>query len=112
MVSILFFILASICNAIMDNLSHHWYKSVFRHKDPKFWNPLVSCNTAKYIPHTKYKVDAWHLLKSAMIVFLALGVSLAYITEPIGNIYIHFIVLGMAWNATFNLFYNKLLISL
>lgn len=110
--SIIFFILASICNACMDTLVHHWYKSIFKDfKNPNFWNPELSSSQAPYIPHTKYKVDAWHLFKSTMIILLALSVLTFNYSGNILSYGILLIAYGFAWNLPFNLFYNKLLIK-
>lgn len=112
--SLIFFALAAICNAVMDTLVHHYSTSIFRKMDVKFWNPEVSWRYAMYIPCTKYKVDAWHLFKSAMIVFLALSVISAWISEPpLLNVWwfylLGFIFLGILWNGVFNIFYNYIL---
>ncbi len=106
MISTVFIILAAFCNSVMDNISHHWYKSVFNKFNPNFWNPLVSCITAYVVPYTKYKIDAWHLLKSLMIVFICLSVVL-YV--PVVNPLVDFILLGLWWNTIFNIFYNHFL---
>lgn len=55
MVSFLFILLASISDAIMDTLHHHWNKSIFfkelNNKNKKYvywWNPILSWEN-KYI---------------------------------------------------------------
>ena len=106
MISYIFLALASICNSIMDTLSHHFANSIFEHKNPKYWNPNVSWMFANYLPYTKYKVDAWHLFKSAMIVFICLAIVFGNKLNIID-----FILLGTLWNIVFNIFYNHLLIS-
>lgn len=106
MISLILFILASICSSVMDNTAHHWYKSVFNKLNPNFWNPLVSCNTAKYIPFTRYKVDSWHIFKSLCIVFTVIGI-VTY--KTIINQYVDVLIFGLAWNVTFDLFYTIIL---
>src|SRR5688572_9293791 len=70
-ISLFFFSLAAICNAVMDKLQFHFYTSIFQDKNPRFWNPELSWRYAKIVPFTKYKIDAWHLAKSLMIIFVA-----------------------------------------
>jgi len=112
--SLIFFALAAMCNAVMDTLVHHYYRSIFVNMNKYFWNPEESWLHAKVIPFTKYKLDAWHLFKSAMIIFLALAVISAWVSgPPLLNVWwfylIAFIWLGVLWNGVFNLFYNHIL---
>lgn len=112
--SILFFSLAAACNAVMDKLSFHFHKSVFNGLDANFWDPSVSWKHAKIIPFTKYKVDAWHLFKSGMVIFICLGFIFAYASNVFADFNIRsftviLLMLGVLWNATFNLFFNHLL---
>lgn len=111
--SLLFIMLAAMCNAVMDNLSHHWYKSVFNRYNPNFWNPGISWQMG-FIPGTKYKLDAWHLFKSCMIILVCLSVISFDINQVFVNAkwYSYLIIIityGAAWNGTFNLFYNRIL---
>jgi divalent metal cation (Fe/Co/Zn/Cd) transporter len=113
--SIVFLMCASACNAVMDTLSHHYYVSIFSRLNPKFWDPAVSWEFAKKIKYTKYKVDAWHLFKSLMIIFICLSVlvmarSQAPITHHIIGWIIDLVVYGCVWNLVFNYFYNHILI--
>lgn len=123
--SLIFIMLAAICNAIMDTITYHWYESIFcgfvnRH----WWDPEVSWRN-KYKQGQPYNglkkwwifdaqfTDAWHTFKSLMIVLIALAIItfncliIHYWYEYI----IMFIVYGLLWNLTFSLFYNKLLKS-
>lgn len=114
MISLIFFSLAAICNAVMDTLVHHYYVSVFRKmKNSSFWNPEKSWLHAIYLPHTKYKLDAWHLFKSGMIVMITLSIITfdKYIIWFNAWWFYSFILIiyGTIWNLTFNLFYNKIL---
>lgn len=102
--SFLFIFIAAICNSMMDNVGHHWYKSIFKRLDVKFFNPNVSWEYAKQI--YGYKVDFWHLCKSSMIIFLCLAII--YYKPLFGGL-IDFILMGLVWNGTFNLFYNHIL---
>jgi hypothetical protein len=112
--SLLFFLLAAACNACMDKLSFHFHKSIFNNLNPKFWDPSISWKYAKIIPFTKYKIDAWHLFKSAMVVFICIAWAFAFCFGK-SNINNFWFVLGLIafagliWNITFNLFFNKIL---
>ena len=106
MISYILLALASICNAIMDTLAHHYSSSKFQNLNDKFWNPNISWQYAHYLPFTNYKIDAWHLFKSAMIVFMCASICFANSFNILD-----FICLGILWNIIFNLFYNHLLIK-
>lgn len=140
MISLIFFALAAICNAVMDVVSFHYDESVFwkpwGNRKDNLWNQWWNANFSwknKYIlgdTHLGRKklfwkinypvqlTDAWHFFKMMMIIFIALSavtfekhyMPLFYaVSNPL------FIILlmcgyGLAWNLTFNLFYNHLLI--
>ncbi len=116
LISLLLFALGAFFNAVMDTLSHHFMISIFKDKDPSFWNPWVSGNVQKFVPGTKYRIDAWHLSKSAMIISLAL--SAVILIGGIGGdiqwwwYLLIFVLQGLVWNGTFNLFYNHLLLDI
>lgn len=130
--SILFLMLAAICNAIIDTLDHHYHTSIFRYKcNPEFWNPTISwknkyrngavsqgpaffLSTGILVAFT----DAWHLFKSMMIVLIVLSiVTFPYTFEiclfhsTFLNVLLWIGLLGTAWNVTFSFFYNKVLIK-
>lgn len=118
--SILCWALAAFCNSIMDTITHHWWNCIF-HDDKyneSFWNP-DSKKLPYIIPHTKYKVNAWHLFKSAMIVLFSISNICMYIlgtiTHKILNEWISagvlLVMYGVLWNFPFNLFYNKILLK-
>lgn len=114
-ISLMFFSLAAYFNAVMDTLQFHFDRSVFSHKDPNFWNPAKSWQAAKFFPGTKYRMDAWHLFKSAMIVSSALSaVVLLYgldFVMPWWGYPGILIVYGVVWIATFNAFFDVLLLK-
>lgn len=101
---LLFVVLASICNATMDTLDHHFSTSIFKKLNQKFWNPIVSSDSAYRIGG--YKIDAWHLTKSSMVIFLAL--SAVFHTNK-NFWYVDVCLFGWAWNVTFSLFYDIIL---
>jgi hypothetical protein len=105
--------LAALSNATMDRLENlpAFNASVFYKKDAKFWLKEISWRYAKKI--FGYKIDAWHIAKSAMVCFLILAVILPLIFDP-PNLkgyltILIYVAYGIVWNAVFNFSYNKLL---
>lgn len=114
--------LAAICNAVMDTLKYHYYNSIFREKygdKNAFWNEDIKDAKPYIIPGTKYKVNAWHLFKSAMIILQALsscfmflaGTYITYLPCKTLIVIGFLIAYGIRWNGFFNLFYNKILLK-
>lgn len=105
--TILFVILAAICNAVMDCLEYDtvYDKSIFRKYNPKWWLKSVSWQYSNFLPFTKYRLDGWHLFKS-LTIFNMMGAVVVY--TPIVNFLIDFVILGTIWIVIFNLFYNKI----
>ena len=91
-------ILAAFFNAVMDKTKDtiQYDSSVFK-RWGKFWNDE---EPTKFIPYTKYKLNAWHLSKSLMIICICAAISCT-IWE--------FIIYGIIWNLVFNFMYNKAL---
>lgn len=102
----LFIVLAAFFNAVSDTLSHHFYTSIFSKKNPKWWDPNISWNYVKFLPFTKYRPDAWHLSKSAMIFCICAAAVSPGIFHPV----IDYALLGIVWILVFNLFYDKILV--
>ena len=137
MLSIILLFLASVCNATMDTISHHWSKSIFtKIKDDFFYNwfrndswklkykngdpeqGIIQCIIKlKFINFKINKpvqiTDAWHFAKMLMIIFISLAI-IAY--EPfirishidINNKLIELVIFGLIWNNTFTLFYKHI----
>lgn len=126
MISIIFWILAAICNAIMDVCSHHFKQSIFHRKGwIRFWDTEYSwlnkyVNVNPVLGRRKIKIwkwkfnypvqltDSFHLFKMLMIVFICLSIVTF---KPLFNWWIDFTLFGLVWNLIFNLFYNKILIK-
>lgn len=104
MLSLSLVIFASISNACYETLDRHFFESVFKKLNPKFWYMYESWKYAKKI--FGYKIDGWHLFKSAMIVALVFAIVLY---KPIINWWADILIYGTTWNMTFGLFYSKLL---
>jgi len=96
---------AAICNAAMDRTGDivAFNKSIFQHRNPKFWCKEISWLHAKKI--FGWKADAWHIAKSLMIIIFAFA---AAFFKSTGHWYYDVLLIGLAWNLPFNLFYNKL----
>lgn len=101
-----FFILAATCKAIADTLRHHFDTSIFRPLNRNFWDTSISENK-KLFWFTKYRLDAWHLANSAMIVAVVLFGVYAKPVFPWKAL--DFLSFGLLWNGTFNTFYNHIL---
>jgi hypothetical protein len=105
-----FLVLAAVCKAVADTLTHHYDTSVFKWKDRRFWDPAISWKYAKYLKFTKYKLDAWHLANSGMIIcFIFFGLLFPFSIWHVGVLLAALVICGGAWVLAFNLFYNKLL---
>lgn len=96
---------AAFFNSIMDSTENfaNFNKSIFKNLDQKFWLKEESWKYAKMI--FGWRADIWHISKSAMI-FCFAGAIILF--RPTHQWWVHFISLGIIWNATFWLFYNKL----
>lgn len=106
MISNIFIIIAALMNASMDMLENEvaFNKSVFSNLNRKFWLKSESWNYALRI--FGWKLDAWHIAKSLMIIFMVLAmVTYSELTNWFGDMLLY----GIAWNASFNVFYNQLL---
>lgn len=134
-ISLIFFLLAASCNAVMDILKDHWSESIFGPKGmilkESFWYPDISWGN-KYVDKTvskgqiKWKIwfikfnklvvftDAWHLFKGLMIMFLCISVVLFNIEAILVIIHwyhyiVVFIIYGVCWNLMFSCCYDNIL---
>ena len=115
MLSVIFIILAAICNAAMDTSAHHFSTSIFKWYDAKFFDASISWKYAKMI--SGYRVDFWHICKSLMLFFLMAAVvhykpiSANWFTTmtPFAHSLMDWCLLGTLHNIVFNTFYNKVL---
>ena len=97
--------MGAVFNAVMDRTENSvaFNKSIFSHRDPKFWCKDISWQYAKKLPFTRYKLDAWHIAKSMMIICLAFSLTLD------GLVWWEVPILGTMWNAVFTFFYHDAL---
>ena len=122
--SIIFLILASICNAIMDITTHHFYQSIFiKIKNQKWWNTSDSWKNKYVNGNPKFGrvkwffginkpvqlTDSWHFFKMLMIIFICVSIITFNFVYPLYLFPILLLVYGIIWNLTFSLFYNKIL---
>lgn len=106
MLTFIFISFAAVCKALADTVYFHYYTSVFSDKgqfDEYFWNPDKSWIYAKRI--RGYKIDAWHLSNSGMIVFFVLA-AMAHDID--WQWWIQLPVLGTQFILMFNMCFNKL----
>lgn len=96
--------IASFFNAIMDGCENeNFYESIFNKLPQNFWYKRESWKVAPKI--SGYKMDAWHLSKSAMIICLAAAII---VFRPKHEWWVHLISIGIIWNVGFWLFYHKI----
>lgn len=90
----------------MDRLENEvaYNRSIFHDYNQKFWLKSVSWQYAKRVGG--YKIDAWHLSKSIMIVCFLFVAFFLCEWGPVFDIYADLPLLGIEWNLTFVLFYN------
>ncbi len=129
MLSILFFILAGASNAIMDKISFHWDRSIFKGTKFEQWaNPKISYknkwkNKSNSLDGERFPgsstifvwtTDLWHFAQSFMITFFVLGVLSYDGIVNIGDLYIlnliiDYVILKMAFSISFEIFWSKVL---
>lgn len=106
-------VFAAFLNSVMDlTENENFSSSIFKNLNPKFWSKRESWKYAKKIGG--YKLDAWHLSKSAMIIMFAATFILYYYCPwwHVQNIWLDIgkdlLIAGIIWNVRFNFFYKKL----
>jgi len=94
--------IAAVFNAAMDMLENeNYHSSIFAKWDQAFWYKRESWKTARRI--RGYKIDGWHLAKSAMIVTLALAIAGHEHAAPA---LLEILLIGLVWNLSFNAAYH------
>jgi hypothetical protein len=125
MISLLFWVLAAVCVAIMDTLKHHYTKSIFYKDEPKhrqWWNPDFSWRNkyenrdVSYGRNNKWIVltDAWHFFKALMILFTILTTvtfDKYYLFGFWWMIFPIFLIYLVIYWGIFELFYKYILIK-
>lgn len=133
MVSILFFILAAICNAVMDRVAERplFNESIFKGW-PKWWDHKDKTWRRKYLWDVKGKLnirlgrrkligpinypvqllDPWHFFKMLMVLFIACSIVTALMSFYDRTWFSALVALtlyGLIWNFTFTIFYDWVL---
>jgi hypothetical protein len=121
-ISIIFIILAGICNACMDVVSFRWFTCVFCNGKPaneRWFNPSLSWkNKWKPLSTTEerffgsstifvFLTDFWHLCKFLMLLFIT-GAIVFY--HPIINWWGDLLLIYSIFTVIFELFFSKILI--
>jgi hypothetical protein len=108
MISALFWLLACFFNAICDAVENeNFHESIFRKLPVQFWYKRESW---KYAPKIfKYRLDAWHIAKSCMILCFLFAVLLFDLPlEKWQDWALYIALAGVIWNGGFWLFYHFL----
>jgi hypothetical protein len=108
LVSAIFILLAAFFNAVMDAVENeNYHESIFRNLPKQFWYKRESWKYAARI--FGYKVDAWHLAKSCMVVCFAGAV--VWFDLPVlkwQDVAFYVAGFGIIWNVGFWLFYHAI----
>lgn len=109
----IFWVLSAFFNACADAFENeNYFESIFKNWNQRFWYKRESWKYAKKI--FRYKIDGWHLAKSAWIL-CAIVAGVLYV--PIAGTVIHVPILssmidigisGVIWIGTFNIFYHRI----
>lgn len=109
MISALFWLLACFFNAVMDATENapNFNESRLKNLPRNFWLKEISW---KYAPKIfGYKLDAWHIAKSCMILcFLFTALTFDPPLQKWQDWALYIAVAGIIWNGGFWLFYHKL----
>jgi len=127
MISLFFISLAAICNAIMDNILFHYYKSIFKNSRFQQWaNPDHSwmnkwkngdiTQGEKFLGSSTVFVwitDLWHFSQSLMLIFICLAIinytPIFSLLENEWDIILDFILLKTTFSVIFEVFWKKIL---
>lgn len=97
---ILFILLAALCKSLVDTIAFH-KGGVFQ------GNKFFDINQqGKFIPHTKYPFDGFHVFNSLMIVFF---VAATCTITRLPNL-VNLVGLGIVFNLVFNFCWNKVFV--
>jgi hypothetical protein len=108
MISLALVFFAAFFNAVMDACENeNYFESIFKKLPQQFWYKRESWKYAAKV--FGYKIDAWHVSKSLMIICLICAVI--FFDLPVKkwqDVAMYIIVGGLTWNITFWLFYHKI----
>jgi hypothetical protein len=92
----------------VDGTKYYVHKKLFKKDIPI---PLTKGKKTFNVNTFEPLSDAWHRLKSLGIISFIVAISLNDSNQSFSSSIITTILLGAVFNVTFNLFYNKLLLS-
>ena len=129
--SLIFFAIAAICNALMDTIQFHWCTFRWNNQvNDQWWNPTISWRN-KYIDGDPKKglrfkgiwgglsnfLDAWHFFKMTQIFLIVFSIisfpfsfKICFFDSYFWNELIWVIIFGVAWNVPFNIFFTKIFV--
>ena len=133
LIPILLYCISGAFDATMDTLKDHYSISIFKNKNPKFWNPQISWinkyNNGKVADgHRTIKLlfftvnypdtltDSWHIFKllregANILSIISLWFFVPNTDTGLYLLAFMFFALPIFRNITFNIFYNKVLIA-
>jgi hypothetical protein len=101
--TILFICIAAVCKALADTLDQHFFNSIFRSKNRKYWDPNIMAKSAPQI--FGYPLDVWHIANSIGIFCWC---ALPFVYQPcLPKWWMDYGAIGIIFIIVFNLFYNK-----
>jgi len=104
MITLFLILIASFLCALSERLNGYFYKSIFRHLNPHFWNRRQSYNYCKMF--YSYPLDAWFYIQVLKVVFICAAIVLySPITIPI----VDFFLYAGAWCFNYDVFYTGIL---
>src|SRR5690242_11898251 len=113
MLSCIFWLLSAFFNACADAFENeNYFESIFKKWNQRFWYKRESWKYAKKI--FGYKIDGWHLSKSAWIICAAISgvlyepISVKLFQVPFLNGLLDVCISGVIWIAGFNIFYHRI----
>ena len=116
MISLILFAFGGFLNAVQDTLADHWDGSIFAKCgwSKEFWHKGSSWQRKHWLPSwiPDAFTDGWHITK--FLKLCAYGFAIVFYT-PLWQIWIlpiwmtDFIIMGMARNWKFSIFYNWIL---
>lgn len=103
MITMILLAVAAFFNALMDAVENeNFFESIFKKWRQSFWYKRESWKYARKI--FGYKIDAWHLFKSAMVLLIILS---AVLYRPLIHPWVDVAICGIIWNGVFIFFYHK-----
>ena len=121
-IAFILFIIAGMCEAVMDTLQFHYDKSIFkRNKNQLFWDPSFSWKNKyedgdplkgeKFFLSKTFLVgftDAWHLFKLFRTFSFFVGIYFLFIPCGTKTECLYFIIISrFLYGVSFTYFFNK-----